>query len=82
MQTKYDFQVAGLGFGFLPECWARPAIEAGRLVEKAVEEPRPDETLYMAWRTGEDGAALRWWRARLREHPPLARMLRESRHSL
>jgi len=75
MQTKYDFQVAGLGFGFLPEAWARPAIEAGRLVEKAVEEPKPDETLFMAWRTGEDGAALHWWRERLRAAPPLERML-------
>jgi DNA-binding transcriptional LysR family regulator len=75
MQTKYDFQVAGLGFGFLPEPWARPAIEAGRLVAKEVEEPRADETLYMAWRTGEEGAALKWWRERLRAAPPLERML-------
>jgi DNA-binding transcriptional LysR family regulator len=75
MQTKYDFQVAGLGFGFLPEPWARPAIQAGRLVAKEVEEPRPDETLYMAWRTGEEGAALKWWRERLRAAPPLERML-------
>jgi DNA-binding transcriptional LysR family regulator len=67
--------VAGLGFGFLPEPWARPAIQAGRLVAKEVEEPRPDETLYMAWRTGEEGAALMWWRERLRAAPPLERML-------
>jgi DNA-binding transcriptional LysR family regulator len=75
MQTKYDFQVAGLGFGFLPEAWARPAIESGRLVAKKVEEPKPDETMFMAWRTGEEGAALKWWRERLRAAPPLARML-------
>jgi DNA-binding transcriptional LysR family regulator len=75
MQTKYDFQLAGLGFGFLPEPWARPAIEAGRLVVKEVEEPRPDETMFMAWRTGEEGAALKWWRERLRAASPLARML-------
>jgi DNA-binding transcriptional LysR family regulator len=75
MQTKYEFQLAGLGFGFLPEPWARPDIEAGRLVEKDVEEPKPDETLYMAWRSGEEGQALRWWRERLRACPPVERML-------
>jgi len=75
MQTKHEFQLAGLGFGFLPESWARPDIIAGRLVVKEVEEPKPDETLYLAWRTGEDGAALRWWRERMRTVPPLARML-------
>jgi DNA-binding transcriptional LysR family regulator len=75
LPTKRAFQVAGLGFGFLPEPWARADIACGRLVEKAVEEPKPDETLYMAWRTGEEGAALAWWRDRLRASPPLARML-------
>jgi DNA-binding transcriptional LysR family regulator len=75
MQTKYEFQLAGLGFGFLPEPWARPDIASGRLVVKEVEEPKPDETLYLAWRTGEEGAALRWWRERMRANPPLARML-------
>lgn len=75
MQTKYDFQLAGLGFGFLPEAWARPAIDSGRLVVKEVEEPKPDETLYLAWRTGEEGAALQWWRERMRAGSPLARML-------
>jgi hypothetical protein len=29
----------------------------------------------MAWRTGEEGAALKWWRERLRAAPPLERML-------
>jgi DNA-binding transcriptional LysR family regulator len=75
MQTKYEFQLAGLGFGFLPESWARAAIAAGRLVEKEVEEPKPDETLYLAWRTSEEGAALKWWRERMRTSAPLARML-------
>lgn len=75
MHTKYHFQLAGLGFGFLPRDWVRADIEAGRLVVKEVEEPRPDEVLHLAWRTGEEGAALAWWKARLREHPPLQRML-------
>lgn len=65
MQAKLDFQVAGLGFGFLPEGCARAAIGAGLLVEKQVEERRAPETFYLAWRAGEAGAALAWWRERL-----------------
>ncbi|HJV79872.1 MAG TPA: LysR substrate-binding domain-containing protein [Noviherbaspirillum sp.] len=61
IRIKYQFQVAGLVCGFLPEFYARPAIDAGLLIEKQVEEPKPDETFYLAWRTGEEGAALKWW---------------------
>ena len=75
MTTKYEFQVRGLGFGFLPEAWARPAIERGLLVEKQVVEPKADETFYLAWRSGEDGAALRWWIERMRHNAPFGRML-------
>ncbi len=75
MLTKYQFQRAGIGFGFLPENWVRDDIARGLLVEKAVEESKPDETLYLAWRSGETGAALTWWKERLRADNPLARML-------
>lgn len=75
MRTKYLYQLAGLGFGFLPEPWARPSIEAGRLVECEVEEPRLPETFYLAWRSGETGSALDWWRHRLREPDRLLRLL-------
>ncbi len=61
MQSKLRFQLAGLGFGFLPAPCARAAIAAGLLVEKAVAEPKPPETFYLAWRSGERGAALAWW---------------------
>lgn len=74
MQTKHQYQLAGLGFGFLPEPFVRRDIEKGLLVEKQVEEARVEETLYLAWRTGEEGAALKWWKERLRKSPPLARM--------
>jgi len=43
-------------------------------VEKAVEEPKPSETFYLAWRVGEDGAALRWWLARMRDAQLFARL--------
>lgn len=75
MRTKYEFQLAGLGFGFLPEAFVRKAIEAGQLVEKKVKEPKPDETLYLAWRTGEEGAALQWWIDRVRERNPFENLL-------
>ncbi|MDN4058540.1 LysR substrate-binding domain-containing protein [Massilia sp. YIM B02769] len=76
MQTKYDFQRAGLGFGFLPEPWVRDDLAQGRFVAKTVDEPKPDETLHLAWRTGEEGAALAWWKDRLRESDTVAEMLR------
>lgn len=74
MHTKYAYQRAGLGFGFLPESWVREDIEQGRFIAKAVEEPKPDETLYLAWRTGEEGAALAWWRERMAGGAAFARM--------
>lgn len=61
MRTKHQFQLNGIGFGFLPEPYARADIESGLLVEKQVEEPKPAETFYLAWRSGEAGAALKWW---------------------
>ncbi|QAU34898.1 LysR family transcriptional regulator [Janthinobacterium sp. 17J80-10] len=76
LRTKYQLQVAGLGFGFLPEPYVRAAIASGLLVEKKVEEPKPDETFYMAWRTGEEGTALKWWIERMRADPPFERLVR------
>ena len=74
MALKYQFQLAGIGFGFLPEPCARAAIAQGRLVEKAVEEGRAAETFYLAWRSGDDGAALRWWRERMQRAGLFARL--------
>lgn len=74
LRCKFEFQLAGLGVGFLPERWARPAIEAGLLVQKEVVEQRSPENFYMAWRTGEQGAALAWWIATLRQTNLLERL--------
>ncbi len=76
MHVKFDLQVRGMGFGFLPEPCARPAIEAGLLVEKQVEEVREPELFYVAWRVGEEGAALRWWRERMLDPQLFARLCR------
>jgi len=80
METKYAFQLRGLGVGFLPEAWARPAIAAGLLVEKDTVEPKPDETFYLAWRSGEEGAALAWWLQRVRQSAPFTRMITRHCH--
>jgi DNA-binding transcriptional LysR family regulator len=61
MQTKLAFQLAGVGFGFLPEPIARQAINEGLLIEKEVEEKRSPDPLYLAWRSEETGAGLAWW---------------------
>lgn len=69
MQTKYDYQLAGMGFGFLPEPMVRNAISHGLLVIKSVEEPRKPEPVYMAWRSDEDGAGLSWWINKVKREP-------------
>lgn len=66
MASKLKLQCEGVGFGFLPEPCARAAVARGQLVIREVEEHKPEEAFWLAWRTGEDGAALRWWRERLR----------------
>lgn len=76
MRSKLDFQLAGLGFGFLPRALAQPAIDAGRLVEMRVEEPRPAETFHLAWRSDEGGEARAWWIERMRRDGVLERLLR------
>jgi DNA-binding transcriptional LysR family regulator len=80
MKTKFQYQLAGMGFGFLPEPCARAAIAAGLLVEKEVEEPKPAETFYLAWRSGENGAALNWWINRMREPGLLERLVQHLPH--
>lgn len=65
MAAKCAFQEAGLGFGFLPHACARRGLAAGRLVEKAVAQPKSPERFYLAWREEDAGEGLKWWRKRL-----------------
>lgn len=62
IRTKYALQVAGLGVGFLPRLFVKSALQRGLLVEKQAEEPKPDDQVFLAWRTSEPGLALKWWR--------------------
>lgn len=72
--SKYTFQRDGFGFGYLPEPYARPAIEAGLMLEKQVEERRQPEIFYLAWRPDEQGAAMAWWQKRLRRRGCLSKL--------
>jgi DNA-binding transcriptional LysR family regulator len=72
LETKIEAQIRGLGCGFIPEPVARPHVEAGRLVAKAVQRPATRASLAYAWRSATGrrvpmGLALRWWLERL-EH--------------
>lgn len=64
MQGKLDAQLRGLGGGFLPECMARPHIDAGHLVVRKTERPPRVIRVSYAWRGGTErtqGRALQWW---------------------
>ena len=64
VQAKIDAQVRGIGCGFLPEPMARPYIEAGLLMSKAVTRPARLLRMRYAWKQpshGGLGKALQWW---------------------
>jgi len=65
IRAKASAQVAGFGIGHLPRWLAAPEIAAGRLVEKALAEPRPAMPLHLAWRSRQPGKALAWFLAEL-----------------
>jgi DNA-binding transcriptional LysR family regulator len=83
MRAKLEALLRGLGCGYLPEPLARPQLEAGRLVQKAVHTGEKLVTLHYAWRNEHGpaglGRALQWWLARL-ESPVTRRALIE-RHA-
>lgn len=70
LEAKCDAQVAGLGVGFLPRWIAEREAQAGRLRILPVESPRPLGDLFVAWRPGQEGRALKWFVKRLED--PLA----------
>jgi DNA-binding transcriptional LysR family regulator len=74
LEAKVAAHVAGLGVGFLPRAVAEREALAGRLRILAVEHPRPPVELFVAWRAGATGKALRWFVRRL-EDPATAKGL-------
>ena len=67
MQAKIDAQVAGLGSGYLASWFAGPYLRDGTLISKRVGESKPDGGVVIAWKSGNRGRALTWWRDRLRD---------------
>lgn len=65
LQDKIALQKAGIGHGFLPRVCIERELRKGELIEKQVVEPKAPETFYLAWRTGENGQALNWWKEQL-----------------
>lgn len=62
MRTKLEYQIAGLGFGFLPAPCASQAQSRGELVVLKVDAPRKPEDIVLAWREADEGGcALQWW---------------------
>lgn len=65
MAAKIEAQRRGLGVGYLPGYLAVQELEAGNLIIKQVEEPKPEAQLFIAWRSSHQGMALQWWTERL-----------------
>lgn len=66
MAAKIAFQVEGLGHGFLPRACVRGPLARGELVELALDESRPEEDFWLAWKpAAATGEAFKWWRKRL-----------------
>lgn len=61
IDTKIQFQRAGLGFGFLPRVLIAKDLKEASLIELAVEEARPPEPVWLAMRTADTGEAASWW---------------------
>ena len=61
LEQKVAAQCAGLGVGFLPAPRAEPLLDSGALVAPALAAPIPAVQLYLAWRRGDRGRALRWF---------------------
>jgi len=74
MRDKIAFQCAGFGVGYLPLHMVRDEVKSGRLVAKQVVEPKPGAQVFVAWRTADNGKALRWFIDRL-EDPQLLESL-------
>jgi DNA-binding transcriptional LysR family regulator len=67
MRAKAAAQIRGLGVGYLPLHIVLPDLQAGRMVLKQIEDPRPAMTFYTAWHTNQPGKALRWFIKRIDE---------------
>lgn len=61
IESKLNFQLKGVGVGFLPLHIAQPYIDAGKLVVKPCEVAKPKQDMYVAWNKKNEGKVLRWF---------------------
>ncbi|HEY9545034.1 MAG TPA: LysR substrate-binding domain-containing protein [Solimonas sp.] len=76
LSAKLGAQLAGLGVGFLPQYMVQAHLDSGALVKRDIEAPRAPTTLHLAWRAGDEGRALSWFRERILNEPALLVALR------
>jgi DNA-binding transcriptional LysR family regulator len=75
MSAKISALTAALGVGYVPRNQAAPCLADGRLVAKRIDRARQYGANQIAWRAGEDGPALTWFRERLLARDMRARLL-------
>ena len=67
MQAKVEAQIQALGAGYLASWFARPYLKDKSLIVKDVAAPKPSGNVVIAWKSGNRGRALTWWRERLQD---------------
>ena len=66
IQKKIEAQCRGLGVGYLPRHRIIEQLKSGQLVSLQLEEPRPPQSLSVAWRNTNKGKGLKWFVSRLK----------------
>jgi DNA-binding transcriptional LysR family regulator len=75
MDAKAGAHIAGLGVGFLPRWIADREVHAGNLVALEVTAMRAEGDMFVAWRPGQEGKALKWFLKRLEDPLVAAELL-------
>lgn len=76
-----EAQLRGIGAGYLPAPTARPYLQRGLLVEKAVVRKIREVPVSYAWRRNCRGKALEWWLNALRSPATRAALMGEPQPS-
>jgi DNA-binding transcriptional LysR family regulator len=76
MQAKIQAQRDGAGIGWLPKARIASLLKRGELIEKQTADPREPNVLYVAWRGGQEGRALKWWIEELKKKRLAERLVR------
>lgn len=74
LAAKRAAHIAGLGVGFLPCHYAEQAVKEGKLLTRQTAMPREPTPLRVAWREGDEGQALQWFRDAVLAEPSLIQL--------